>query len=201
MEVVKYQETTYWADDTTMHGLFDSSENALESLKRNKNYSAVESAELSDENGKLIATYKKGEGVKMVEEVKEIEVSEETYEFFKNSGKSYFDMYNDWGENRNAQLDNALNELNRLELTKGATHFLTGIMKGEMKLVKKEKLYRVILDGLHRFEGVETYSKYVYLKSDGTLAKTKSFDYITAMPEKDMKQLPEWAQALAKEVK
>lgn len=98
-------------------------------------------------------------------------------------------------------LGNALNELNGLDWTHGATHYLTGLLKGEMKLVKKEKFYRVILEGLHRFDNVQTYSEYVYLKSDGTLAKTKSFDYITVMTEKNMKQLPDWAQALAEEVK
>lgn len=136
-----------------------------------------------------------------VKEVEEIKVSEATYEFMKNSALSYFDMYNEWKETGDEALDNALNELNTIFYTKGTKHIFKGLMKGEMKLIKEAKNYRVILNGLHRFEGVQTYSEYVYLKSDGTLAKTKSFDYITVMPEKNMKQLPEWAQALAEEVK
>lgn len=137
----------------------------------------------------------------MVEQIEKIEVSEETYDYMTNPGKTYFDMYSEWGKNGNVKLDNALNELNGLEWAKGASYYLTKLLKGEAKLVKKEKFYRVILEGLHHFEGVQAYSEYVYLKSDGTLAKTKSFDYITVMSEKSMKQLPEWAQALAEEVK
>lgn len=196
-----YVEKVIWENSEPSDHPYKNLDAVLKSMRELNPVLSIVSSELYDENNKLIATYKKGEGVKMVEEVKEIAVSEATYEFFKNSVKSYFDMYSEWGENKNAQLDNALNELNRLELTHGATHFLTGLMKGEMKLVKQEKLYRVILKGLHRFEGTQTYSQYVYLKSDGTLAKTKSFDYITVMPEKNMKELPEWAQALAEEVK
>lgn len=141
-----------------------------------------------------------GEDVKMAKEVEEIEVSEATYEFMKSSALSYFDMYSEWRETGDEALDNALNELNTVFYSKGATHIFEGLVKGEMKLIKKVKNYRVILNGLHRFEGVQTYSEYVYLKSDSTIAKTKSFDYITVMPEKSMKQLPEWAQALAEEV-
>lgn len=77
---------------------------------------------------------------------------------------------------------------------------LTKILTGEIKVVTMEKEYRIILEGLHRFEGVQTYSEYVYLKSDGTIAKTKSYDYITRIRESDLKELPDWAQALAKEV-
>lgn len=197
---MEYVEKAKWiiGDDTThRYGFLD---NALKCMKENEDLN-IASSELFDENNKLIATYKKGEGVKMVEEVKEIAVSEETYEFIKNSGKTFFDMYSEWKETGNPRLDSALDELDRLYYVKGATYFLTGLMKGEMKLVKKEKDYRVVLKGLHRFEGVQAYSEYVYLKSDGTLAKTKTFDYITVMSEKSMKQLPEWAQALAEEVK
>lgn len=78
---------------------------------------------------------------------------------------------------------------------------LTQILSDEIKVVTIEKEYRIILEGLHKFEGVQTYSEYVYLKSDGTIAKTKSYDYITRIKESDLKELPEWAQALAKEVK
>lgn len=42
--------------------------------------------------------------------------------------------------------------------------------------------------------------KMIYLKSDGTTAKTKSYDYITRIRESDLNELPDWAQALAKEV-
>lgn len=197
---MEYVEKAKWptVEDSTHE--YKSLDEALSDMGRNEDMNIV-SSELFDENNKLIATFKKGEGVKMVEEVKEIAVSEETYEFIKNSGKTFFDMYSEWKETGNASLDSALDELNCLSYVKGATYFLTGLMKGEMKLVKKEKNYRVVLKGLHRFEGVQAYSEYVYLKSDGTLAKTKSFDYITVMSEKNMKQLPEWAQALAEEVK
>lgn len=196
---MEYVEKCKWTSVHDTKHSYKNLDEALEEMEGN-GYFGIVSSELYDENGKLIATYKKGEGVKMVEEVKEIAVSEETYEFIKNSGKTFFDMYSEWNETGNARLDSALNELNNLSYTKGATYFLTGLIKGEMKLVKKEKIYRVVLKGLHRFEGVQTYSEYVYLKSDGTLAKTKSFDYITVMSEKSMKQLPEWAQELAKEV-
>lgn len=77
---------------------------------------------------------------------------------------------------------------------------LTHILSGEIKVVTMEKEYRIILEGLHRFEGVQAYSEYVYLKHDGTVAKTKSYDYITRIRESDLKKLPDWAQALAKEV-
>lgn len=196
---MEYLEKAKWpSGDVTAHE-YKILDEALRALEQNKNVEIV-SSELYDENDKLIATYKKGEGVKMVEEIKEIAVSEATYDYLTGTNKTYFDMYSEWGENGNAQLDNALNELNGLEWTHGATHFLTGLIKGEMKLVKQEKLYRVILKGLHRFEDVQAYSEYVYLELDGTVAKTKSFDYIAVMSEKSMKQLPEWAQALAEEV-
>lgn len=195
-----YLEKAKWPSGEVTTHEYKSLEGALRELEQNKDVVII-SSKLYDENNKLIATYKKGEGVKMVEEVKEIAVSEETYEFVKNSGKTFFDMYSEWKETGNPRLDSALDELDRLYYVKGAAYFLTGLMKGEMKLVKKEKNYRVVLKGLHRFEGVQTYSEYVYLKSDGTLAKTKSFDCITVMSEKSMKQLPEWAQALAEEVK
>lgn len=195
-----YVEKCKWTSaDVTTHKHKSLTE-ALKNMAENRCFSIV-SSELFDENNKLIATYKMEEGVKMVEQIKEIEVSEETYNYMTGSGKPFFDMYSEWGENGNAQLDNALNELDGLDWTHGATHYLTGLLKGEMKLVKKEKFYRVILEGLHRFEGVQAYSEYVYLESDGTLAKTKSFGYITVMSEESMKKLPEWAQSLAKEVK
>ena len=197
---MEYLEKAKWpSGDVTAHK-YKILDEALRALEQNKNVGIV-SSELYDENNKLIATFLHGEGVKVVEEVKEIAVSEATYDYLTSTNKTYFDMYSEWGENGNAQLDNALNELNGLELAKGVSYYLTKLIKGEMKLVKKEKFYRVILEGLHRFEGVQTYSEYVYLKSDGTLAKTKSFDYITVMSEKSMKQLPEWAQYLAEEVK
>lgn len=198
---MEYVEKVKWEkgreDSTHTYGNLDV---ALKSMRELNGRISIVSSNLFDENGKLIATYKKGEGVKIVEEVEEIVVSEATYDYIENSGKTFFDMYSDWKETGNPRLDSALDELNNLSYAKGATHFLTGLLKGEMKLVKKEKFYRVILSGLHRFEGVQTYIEYVYLKSDGTIAKTKSFDYITVMPEKNMKQLPEWAQALAEEV-
>lgn len=78
---------------------------------------------------------------------------------------------------------------------------LTQILSGEIKIVTIEKEYRIILEGLHRFERVQTYSEYVYLKSDGTIAKTKSYDCIARIRESDLKKLPDWAQSLAKEVK
>lgn len=198
---MEFVEKVKWEKGKESTHAYNILEKVLESMRDLNPLLSIASSELFDENDKLIATYKKGEGLKMVEETKEIAVSEETYEFIKKSGKTFFDMYSEWNETGNARLDSALNELNNLSYTKGATYFLTGLMKGEMKLVKKEKLYRIILKGLHRFEGVQTYSEYVYLKSDGTLAKTKSFDYITVMSENSVKQLPEWAQALAEEVK
>lgn len=143
--------------------------------------------------------WEKGEGVKMVEEIEEIVVSARTFEFMEGKD-NYFYLYDKWKESGNAILDSALYELNNT-YSKGVTALFEELIKGKAKLVKKEKFYRVVLKGLHRFEGVQTYSEYVYLKSDGTLAKTKSFGYITVMPEESMKKLPEWAQALAEEVK
>lgn len=195
-----YVEKAKWpSGDETAHE-YRTLDDALKELEQNKN-NVIVSSELFDENDELIATYKKVEGVKMVEQIEEVEVSEATYAFMKNSALSFFDMYSEWKETEDEALNNALDELNTLSYTKGATDYFEGLIKGEMKLVKKVKKYRVILSGLHRFEGVQTYSEYVYLKSDGTLAKTKSFDYITVMSEKNMKKLPEWAQALAEEVK
>ncbi|QWY14636.1 hypothetical protein [Lactococcus phage PLG-II] len=200
---MEYVEKAKWTKGNNSTHRYDVLDEALKCMEQNEDFGIV-SSELFDENNKLIATFKKGEGVKVVEEIEEIEeieVSEETYNYLTDTKKSFFDMYSEWGENGNSQLDNALNELNKLECSKRTSYYLTKLLKGEAKLVKQEKLYRVILEGLHRFEGVQTYSEYVYLKSDGTLAKTKSFDYITVMTEKNMKQLPDWAQALAEEVK
>lgn len=197
---MEYVEKSKWASGAKLTHEYKNLDEALKDMERNEGFEII-SSELYDENNKLIATYKKGEGVKMVEQVKEVEVSEATYEYLTGSGKTFFDMYSEWGENGNAQLDNALNELNGLDWTHGATHYLTGLLKGEIKLVKKKKFYRVILEGLHRFDNVQAYSEYVYLKTDGTLAKTKSFGYITVMSGESMKKLPEWAQSLAKEVK
>lgn len=196
---MEYVEKAKWPTVEDSLHKYKSLDEALQYMERNKEMNIL-SSELFDENNKLIATFKKGKGVKVVEEIKEIAVSEATYDYLTGTNKTYFDMYSEWGENGNAQLDNALNELSGLERPHGATHFLTGLIKGEMKLVKQEKLYRVILKGLHRFEDVQSYSEYVYLKSDGTVAKTKIFDYIAVMSEKSMKQLPKWAQELAKEV-
>lgn len=173
---------------------------SLKNMAENEQLSIV-SSELYDENNKLVATYKKGEGVKMVEEVKEIEVSKETFDFITNNKRHYYQLFSDWEAFGNSPLDKAMTELNHLYPDKFVSDIFDMLTKGEAKLVSKGKQYRVILKGLHRFEGVQTYSEYVYLKPDGTLAKTKSFDYITVMSEKNMKQLPEWAQALAEEVK
>lgn len=197
---MEYVEKAKWiiGDDTThRYGFLD---NALKCMKENEDLN-IASSELFDENNKLIATYKKGEGVKMVEEVKEIAVSEETFNFIMSSEKHYYRMFADWSPFGNSPLDKAMSELNRVYCDLHVSDIFDMLTKGEAKLVPDCKQYRVILKGLHRFEGVQTYSEYVYLKSDGTLAKTKSFDCITVMSEKSMKQLPEWAQALAEEVK
>lgn len=194
---MEYVEKAKWpSGDVTTHE-YKSLDEALRELEQNKNVVIV-SSELYDENGKLIATHKKGEGVKMVEEIKEIVVSARTFEFMEGKD-NYFYLYDKWKESGNAILDSALYELNNT-YSKGVTALFEELIKGKAKLVKKKKFYRVILEGLHRFEGVQAYSEYVYLKSDGTLAKTKSFGYITVMSEESMKKLPEWAQELAKEV-
>lgn len=197
---MEYLEKAKWpSGDVTAHE-YKILDEALRALEQNKNVEIV-SSELYDENNKLIATYKKGEGVKMVEEVKQIEVSRETFNFIMSSEKHYYRMFADWSPFGNSPLDKAMSELNRVYCDLHVSDIFDMLTKGEAKLVPDRKQYRVILKGLHRFEGVQTYSEYVYLKSDGTLAKTKSFDYITVMSEESMKKLPKWAQELAKEVK
>lgn len=194
---MEYVEKVKWISvDDTKHR-YKSLDEALKCMKLNKDFEIV-SSELYDENNKLIATYKKGEGVKMVEEIKEIEVSEKTFNFMEGK-ENYFYLYDKWKESGNAILDSALYELDNTH-DKGVTALFKELIKGEAKLIKKEKNYRVILKGLHRFCSVQAYSEYVYLQADGTIAKTKSFAHIAIMSEKSMKQLPEWAQALAEEV-
>lgn len=176
---------------------------ALKNMAENEKLHII-SSELFDENGKMIATYKKGEGVKMVKEIEEIEkivVSKETFDFITNDKRNYYQMFSDWKAFGNSPLDKAMTELNRLYKDKYVSDIFDMLTKGKAKLVSKGKQYRIILEGLHRFEGVQTYSEYVYLKPDGTLAKTKSFDYIAKLSEKQVKELPEWVQPLAEEVK
>lgn len=145
--------------------------------------------------------WEKGEGVKMAKEIEEIEVSKETFDFITKNKKHYYQMFSDWKAYGNSPLDKAMTELNHLYKDKYVSDIFDMLTKGEAKLVSKGKQYRIILEGLHRFEGVQTYSEYVYLKPDGTLAKTKSFDYIAKLSEKQVKELPEWVQPLAEEVK
>lgn len=197
---MEYVEKTKWTTvDDSIHN-YKSLDEAMQAMERNEDMNIV-SSELFDENNKLIATFKKGEGVKMVKQIEEIEVSKETFNFIMSSKKHYYQMFADWKPFGNSQLDKALSELNHVHQRLKVSGIFDMLTKGEAELVPKGKQYRVILNGLHRFEGVQAYSEYVYLKSDGTLAKTKSFDYITVMSEKSMKQLPDWAQALAEEVK
>lgn len=194
---MEYVEKAKWptVEDSTHE--YKSLDEALQDMERNEDMNIV-SSELFDENNRLIATFRKGEGVKMVKQIEEVEVSERTFNFMKDR-TDYFNLYDNWKILGSEERDLALSELNHVYYN--VSSLFTKLIKSEVKLVKKAKEYRIILKGLHRFEGVQTYSEYVYLKSDGTLAKTKSFDYITVMSEKSMKQLPEWAQALAEEVK
>ncbi|MDP1363108.1 hypothetical protein, partial [Klebsiella variicola] len=76
-------------------------------MEQNEDMNIV-SSELFDENNKLIATFKKGEGVKMVKQIEEIEVSEETFNFIMSSKKHYYQMFADWKPFGNSQLDKAL---------------------------------------------------------------------------------------------
>lgn len=193
-----YVEKVKWENGEPSEHKYNELDAVLRSMREMNPILSIVSSELYDENNKLIATYKMFEGVKMVEEIEEIVVSARTFEFMEGKD-NYFYLYDKWKESGNAILDSALYELNNT-YSKGVTALFEELIKGKAKLVKKEKFYRVVLKGLHRFEGVQAYSEYVYLKSDGTLAKTKNFDYITVMSEKNMKQLPEWAQVLAEEV-
>lgn len=195
---MEYVEKVKWEKGEGSTHTYNILEKVLESMRELNPMLSIASSELYDENNKLIATYKKGEGVKMVDEIKEIVVSARTFEFMEGKD-NYFYLYDKWKESGNVILDSALYELNNT-YSKGVAALFEELIKGKAKLVKKKKFYRVILEGLHRFEGVQAYSEYVYLKSDGTLAKTKSFGYITVMSEESMKKLPEWAQELAKEV-
>lgn len=194
---MEYVEEAKWPTVEDSLHKYKSLDEALQDMERNEEMNIL-SSELFDENNKLIATFKKGEGVKMVKQIEEVEVSERTFNFMKDR-TDYFDLYDNWKIHGNEERDLALSELNHVY--DRVSSLFAKLIKSEVKLVKKAKKYRIILKDLHRFEGVQTYSEYVYLKSDGTLAKTKSFDYITVMSEKSMKQLPEWAQALAEEVK
>lgn len=196
---MEFVEKVKWEKGEGSTHTYNILEKVLESMRDLNPLLSIASSELFDESGKLIATYKKGEGVKMVEEIEEVEVSEKTFDFMKTKN-NYFYLYDRWKESMNVELDNALYELNNTYIT-GVTALFEKLIKGEAKLVSKGKQYRVILEGLHRFDNVQTYSEYVYLKADGTLAKTKSFDYIATLSEKQVKELPEWAQELAKEVK
>lgn len=195
---MEYVEKVKWEKGEGSTHTYNILEKVLESMREHNPMLSIASSELYDENGKLIATYKKGEGVKMVEEIEEIEVSARTFEFMEGKD-NYFKLYDKWQKSGDAILDNALYELNNTYIN-GVTALFEELIKGKAKLVKKEKNYRVILKGLHRFDNVQAYSEYVYLQPDGTIAKTKSFAYIAIMSEKSMKKLPEWAQALAEEV-
>lgn len=198
---MEFVEKVKWEKGEDSKHTYNTLEKVLESMRDLNPILSIASSELFDENEKLIATYKKGEGVKMVEEIKEIEVSKETFDFITKNKRHYYQMFADWEAFGKSPLDKAMAELNHLYPDKYVSNIFDMLTKGEAKLVSKGKQYRVILEGLHRFEGVQSYSEYVYLKADGTLAKTKSFDYIAKLSEKQVEELPEWAQKLAKEVK
>lgn len=197
---MRYVEESCWENMTPVKVNYDDYDTAIKAMGNNALWEDLMSSCLRDSEGNLLAIYKKGRGVKMVEEIEEIEeieVSERTFNFMKDR-TDYFYLYDNWKILGSEERDLALSELN--DVYYNVSSLFTKLIKSEAKLVKKAKEYRIILKGLHRFEGVQAYSEYVYIKSDGTLAKTKSFDYITVMSEKSMKQLPEWAQALAEEV-
>lgn len=199
---MEFKEKSYWKHMTPSNTTYGSYEEAIKGMEGNDRWDNMERAELRNSEGSLVAIYTKGKGVEILKETKEveeIEVSLETYNYMKNRN-DYFYLYDKWKEAGNSELDKALDEINE-DYTTSLTAIFTKLIKGEAILVPKAKLYRVILKGLHRFDRVQSYSEYVYLMSDGTIAKTKSFNYITLIKESDLKELPEWAQALAEEVK
>lgn len=198
-----YVEKVKWKNGAPSEHKYNELDAALRSMRETNPILSIVSSELYDENNKLIATYEMLEGVKMVEQIKEIEVSEETYNYMTGSGKTFFDMYSEWGVNGNAQLDNALNELNGLEWTNGATHYLTGLLKGEMKLVKKEKFYRIVLPEVFHTDGGMLWN-YLFMGLTDThrptLECTDNKGNIYTFPESKLKHFPKWAQELAEEV-
>lgn len=202
---MEFKEKSYWKHMTPSNTTYESYEKAIIGIKGNDRWENMERAELRNSEGELVAIYTKGKGVEILKEfkeVEEIEVSKETFDFMKRNKTHFYELYSQWHTYTEEQgLNSALDELNKVFDGKYVSDIFDMLTKGEAVLVPKAKLYRVILEGLHRFDRVQAYSEYVYLMSDGTIAKTKSFNYITLIKESDLKELPEWAQALAEEVK
>lgn len=201
---MEFKEKSYWKHMTPSNTTYGSYEEAIKGMEGNDRWNNMERAELRNSEGSLVAIYTKGKGVEILKEVKEVEevvVSKETFDIITNSDKHFYQLFADWQAFGERPLDRAMAELNRIYPDKHVSDIFDMVTKGEAKIVSKNKQYRIILKGLHRFDRVQAYSEYVYLMSDGTIAKTKSFNYITLISEENLKELPEWAQALAEEVK
>lgn len=195
---MRYVEEIFCKNMTPAKVNYDDYYTAIKSMENNALLDNLMSSCLRDSKGNLLATYEKGEGVKMVEYVKELKVSEETFNFMNDTKKSYYELYSLWGTCSNSKLYNALSELNKVVEGKYVSGIFDMLTKGEAKLVKKEKLYRVILPGVHSTGGAHW--KYIFNDEDGDIDTSNQLENVAQLTKEQLEELPEKLQELAKEV-
>lgn len=180
-------------------------EKVLKSMRELNGMLRIASSNLFDENGKLIATYKKGEGVKMVKPT--ITVKKETLEYLQNTG--LHTIMHDWrgwlddditlseGKHR------ILNDLNSAMYDSSASDIIELYVSGAYEFIPIEKEYQIILpEVMHSGSGALWSYMFVGLTEEQkpVINYTDSKERIYTFPESKLKHFPKWAQELAKEV-
>lgn len=201
---MEYVEKVKWekeGDSTHTYGNLDK---VLESMRQNEMLSIM-SSELFDENGKLIATYKKGEGVKMAKPT--IAVKKGTLHYLQNNGIAQ--IMRDWRAWLNddfalsAMTQKAFNDLNSAMYDSSASDIIEFYISGAYDFIPIEKTYQIILPEVER-NGNGLHWNYMFLSL--TANQEPVFDFsdfkekIYTFPESKLKHFPKWAQELAKEV-
>lgn len=199
---MEYVEKAKWptVEDSTHE--YKSLDEALQDMERNEDMNIV-SSELFDENNKLIATFKKGEGVKMVEPV--ITVKKETLDYLQNTGISQ--VMRDWriwkDKFRLCGEADIFDDLSNAMYNTTASDVIEFYISGTYDFVPVEKEYKILLPGIYRNEIGLTW-EYIFLdlnaNQEPKVGYTDSENDIYTFPESKLKHFPKWAQELAKEV-
>lgn len=202
---MEYVEKVKWEKGKDSTHTYRKLNEVLKSMRELNGRLSIVSSNLFDENGKLIATYKKGEGVKMAKPT--ITVKKETLEYLQNTGIAQ--IMRDWRLwisdyfSVSELMQEVFDDLNSAMHDSLASDIIEFYMSGAYNFTYIEKSYRIILPEVNRSSSGSVWS-YMYVGLTSSLKPiieyTDNKETIYAFPESKLKHFPKWAQELAKEV-
>lgn len=200
-----YVEKVKWEKVKESEHGYDKLDSVLKSMGELNPFLSIASSELFDENEKLIATYKKGEGVKIMKPT--ITVKKGTLHYLQNNGIAQ--IMRDWrawlndADALSAMKQKAFNDLNTAMYDSSASDIIEFYISGAYDFIPVEKEYQIILPEVMR-SGSGALWPYMFVglteEQKPVINYTDSKERIYTFPESKLKHFPKWAQELAKEV-